>query len=138
MIGSLGLPELIFIFVLALLVFGPKRLPEMGRMVGKGMAEFRKATNELKRTINAEIALEDEDGPPASRRNLTPVQAGTVARSGSGSAAAFDGAISPMAALGGDVVVVPAPAEESGGDVVDQPPATASAAPRAPVTASAE
>lgn len=131
MIGSLGLPELIFIFVLALLVFGPKRLPEMGRMVGKGMAEFRKATNELKRTINAEIALEDEDGPPATRRNLSPVHAGTVARSGSGSAASLDSAVSPMSALGGDVVVVPAPAEESGSDVVDQPPATAPAAPAA-------
>lgn len=105
MIGSLGLPELIFIFVLALLVFGPKRLPEMGRMIGKGMAEFRKATNELKRTINAEIALEDEEGPAATRRSLSPVHAGTVAR---GSAvAAADAPISPMAALGGDVVVIP-------------------------------
>jgi TatA/E family protein of Tat protein translocase len=124
MIGSLGLPELIFIFVLALLVFGPKRLPEMGRMVGKGMAEFRKATNELKRTINAEIALEDEDGPPATRRNLSPVHAGTVARGAS--PASLDGAISPMSALGGDVVVVPAPAEEPGSDVVHEPPALAS------------
>ncbi len=127
MIGSLGLPELIFIFVLALLVFGPKRLPEMGRMIGKGMAEFRKATNELKRTINAEIALEDEEGPAATRRSLSPVHAGTVAR---GSAvAAADAPISPMAALGGDVVVIPPAPEESGDDVVAE---TADAAPVAP------
>jgi sec-independent protein translocase protein TatA len=59
MIGSLGVPEILFILVLALLVFGPKRLPEIGRTVGKGLAEFRKASNELKRTINAELALED-------------------------------------------------------------------------------
>ncbi|MFL6290430.1 MAG: twin-arginine translocase TatA/TatE family subunit, partial [Thermoanaerobaculia bacterium] len=50
--GPLGVPELIFIFVLALLIFGPKRLPEIGRTIGKGMAEFRKASTELKRTIN--------------------------------------------------------------------------------------
>lgn len=61
MLGSLGLPELIFIFVLALLVFGPKKLPEIGRTLGKGMAEFRKASNDFKRTLNAEMALLDED-----------------------------------------------------------------------------
>jgi TatA/E family protein of Tat protein translocase len=58
--GPLGFPELLFIFVLALLLFGPKRLPEIGRTIGKGMAEFRKASNELKRTIETEISLEDE------------------------------------------------------------------------------
>src|SRR4029079_14846553 len=65
MIGSLGVPELIFILVLVLLVFGPKRLPEIGRTVGKGLAEFRKASNDLKRTINAELALEEEEPRPA-------------------------------------------------------------------------
>ncbi len=57
--GSLGLPEIAFIFVLALLIFGPKKLPEIGRTVGKGVAEFRKATNELKRTLNTELVLEE-------------------------------------------------------------------------------
>lgn len=113
MIGSLGLPELLFIFVLALLVFGPKRLPEMGRMIGKGMAEFKKATNELKRTINAEIALEEEEQTPASRRSLNPVNPATVPRS---TANVPPGEISPMAALGSDVVVVPAAPEPPGSD----------------------
>jgi TatA/E family protein of Tat protein translocase len=67
--GSLGLPELAFIFVLALLIFGPKKLPEIGRTLGKGMAEFRKATNELKRSINTELALE-EMPKPSSLRSL--------------------------------------------------------------------
>jgi TatA/E family protein of Tat protein translocase len=65
MFGSLGMPELLFILVLALLLFGPKRLPEIGRTIGKGMAEFRKATNDLKRTIETEIALEETPKRPA-------------------------------------------------------------------------
>src|SRR5436305_9632538 len=65
--GSLGLPEIIFIMVIALLIFGPKRLPEIGRTLGKGMAEFRKATNDLKNTISTELSLE-EDQPARPRR----------------------------------------------------------------------
>jgi sec-independent protein translocase protein TatA len=65
--GSLGLPEIAFIFILALLIFGPKKLPEIGRTVGKGVAEFRKATNELKRTLNTELALEETPEPPQLR-----------------------------------------------------------------------
>ncbi|KAB2958502.1 MAG: twin-arginine translocase TatA/TatE family subunit, partial [Thermoanaerobaculia bacterium] len=67
MFGPLGVPELLFILVLALLLFGPKRLPEIGRTIGKGMAEFRRATNDLKRTIETEISLEE------SARRPTPV-----------------------------------------------------------------
>jgi sec-independent protein translocase protein TatA len=65
--GSLGLPELLFIFVLALLIFGPKKLPEIGRTLGKGMSEFKKASNELKRSLNAEMALEENPTPPQIR-----------------------------------------------------------------------
>lgn len=62
--GPLGVPELLFILVLALLVFGPKKLPEIGRAVGKGLGEFRRASNELKRSLNAELALEEESTRP--------------------------------------------------------------------------
>lgn len=65
--GSLGLPELLFIFVLALLIFGPKKLPEIGRTLGKGMSEFKKASSELKRSLNAEMALEENPVPPQIR-----------------------------------------------------------------------
>jgi TatA/E family protein of Tat protein translocase len=65
MFGPLGFPELIFILVLALLIFGPKRLPEIGRTIGRGMAEFRKASTDLKRTINTELALDEPVAPPA-------------------------------------------------------------------------
>lgn len=67
MLGNLGGPEIIFILAIALLIFGPKRLPEIGRMVGKGMAEFRRASNELKRTLNAELEV-DEGALEAQRQ----------------------------------------------------------------------
>ena len=59
MFGSLGVPELIFIFALALLIFGPRKLPEIGRTIGRGLSEFRKASTELKRSINAEMIEEE-------------------------------------------------------------------------------
>jgi TatA/E family protein of Tat protein translocase len=71
MIGSLGFTEIVFILVLALLVFGPKRLPEVGRTLGRGMKEFRRATSDLKRSIEQEIDLSDE--PP---RHQGPRQVG--------------------------------------------------------------
>ncbi len=58
--GSLGMQEIIVIFVLALIVFGPRKLPELGKMLGKGLAEFKKASNELKQTWEEEVRLEKE------------------------------------------------------------------------------
>jgi sec-independent protein translocase protein TatA len=65
--GSLGLPEIAFIFVVALLIFGPKKLPELGRTIGRGMAEFRRAKDELTRSINSELALNETPVPPVLR-----------------------------------------------------------------------
>ena len=53
--GPLGVPEMIFIFVLALLMFGPKKLPELGKTLGKAMAEFQRAKNDLKTTFDREM-----------------------------------------------------------------------------------
>jgi len=53
--GNIGFPELIVIFVVALLVFGPRRLPELGRSLGRGLAEFRRASSDLKNSIEREI-----------------------------------------------------------------------------------
>jgi sec-independent protein translocase protein TatA len=55
MFGSIGMPELILIFVVALLVFGPKKLPELGKSLGRGLAEFKRASEDLKKTIEDEI-----------------------------------------------------------------------------------
>ena len=65
---NLGFPEMIFIFLLALLVFGPKKLPEVGRQIGKALAEFKRASNEFKSQLETEIRnLELEE---ASKQNV--------------------------------------------------------------------
>jgi len=58
--GNLGMPEFLVIFVLALIVFGPRKLPELGKSLGRGLAEFRKASNDLKQTWEEEVRLEKE------------------------------------------------------------------------------
>ena len=62
---NLGFPELVVIFVVALLVFGPRKLPDLGRSLGKGLAEFKRASNELKRTweeeVRSEVRSEEEE-----------------------------------------------------------------------------
>jgi Tat protein translocase TatB subunit len=58
MFGTLGGPELFLILVVALIVFGPRRLPEIGKSMGKMMAEFRKASNEFRQTIESEVEAE--------------------------------------------------------------------------------
>src|SRR5215469_4051036 len=61
--GPLGTEELVAIFILALLLFGPKELPKLGRTIGKAMTEFRRAQSELKTTFNREMQnLERETG----------------------------------------------------------------------------
>jgi sec-independent protein translocase protein TatA len=59
---GVGMPELLVILVVALIVLGPKRLPEIARSLGKGMAEFRKASTEFQRTLSA--SLEESHSPP--------------------------------------------------------------------------
>ncbi|MEX5285547.1 twin-arginine translocase TatA/TatE family subunit [Selenomonas sputigena] len=60
---NLGFPELILIFVIALVVFGPGKLPEIGRAVGKGLSEFKKATNSLMSDVNKPL---ENSAPPQS------------------------------------------------------------------------
>jgi TatA/E family protein of Tat protein translocase len=78
---NLGFPEMIFIFLLALIIFGPKKMPEIGRQIGRALNEFKRASNEFKSQIESEINnLETE----ANRREiLPPVRApeGVTARS---------------------------------------------------------
>ena len=56
---GIGMPELIVIMVIALIVIGPKKLPDLARALGKGMAEFRKATQEIKESFEADEELKE-------------------------------------------------------------------------------
>src|SRR5207245_10144567 len=60
MLGSIGMPELIVIFVIALIIFGPRKLPELGRSLGKSLAEFKRASTELRSTLEEEIRVEEQ------------------------------------------------------------------------------
>ena len=75
---NLGFPEMIFIFLLALIIFGPKKLPEIGRQIGRAMNEFKRASNEFKAQIESEISNLDL---PNERQIMAPSQppAGAIA-----------------------------------------------------------
>ena len=70
---GLGVPELVLIFIVALIVFGPKKLPEIGRTLGKALGEFKKATDELKNTVEREVRLEELKSITPSL--ITPIEA---------------------------------------------------------------
>jgi Tat protein translocase TatB subunit len=61
---DIGLQEMLVIGVLALLVFGPSKLPELGRMVGRAMREFRRASDEFRSTVESNLHINDLDPPP--------------------------------------------------------------------------
>lgn len=69
---GIGVPELILILVVGLIVFGPGKLPEMGRSLGKGIREFRKASNALTAAINA------PEPPPAAAPAAQPAAQATA------------------------------------------------------------
>jgi sec-independent protein translocase protein TatA len=60
MFGSIGMPELIIIMVLALIIFGPRKLPELGKSLGRSLNEFKKASTELQNTLEQEIKIEEQ------------------------------------------------------------------------------
>ena len=68
---DIGLQELVLIFVIALLVFGPKNLPQLGRSMGRAMREFRKASDEFRNTIETNLQMNEPDPPPASTASTT-------------------------------------------------------------------
>ena len=78
---NLGFPEMMFIFVLALILFGPKKLPEIGRQIGKGLAEFKRASREFQsqiedevRKLEVEADLKNTIAPPTSLSNTVATQ----------------------------------------------------------------
>jgi len=78
---QLGFPEMMFIFILALILFGPKKLPEIGRQIGKGLAEFKRASREFQSQIEDEVRkleleadLKNTIEPPMSLSNTVASQ----------------------------------------------------------------
>ena len=69
---DIGLQEMLVIGVLALLVFGPSKLPELGRMVGRALREFRRASDEFRSTVETNLQINEPDPPPASSYASTP------------------------------------------------------------------
>ena len=59
MFGPIGVWEMVIILVIALIVFGPRKLPELGRSLGKSLGEFKRASNELRNTLDEEIRVEE-------------------------------------------------------------------------------
>lgn len=82
MFGSLGMPELIIIFVIALIIFGPRKLPELGKSLGRSLSEFKRASNELRSTLEDEIRVEDQKSaakPPTEGGDSPSAPAGPPA-----------------------------------------------------------
>lgn len=130
MFGPLGVMEILFILVLALLIFGPRRLPEVGRTLGKALGEFRRATTDLKRTINTELALEDQEERPTTGRRPASLSSttGEAAGSESPTVRSAEGSHprsprrSPVPAEGTTTAPGPAPVEPvAGGDRDPEP-----------------
>ena len=121
---GIGMPELMLIFVLALLVFGPKELPKIARTLGKAMAELRRASDELRDGIQREIELaERTETPPAPPAvpPTTPAEGPTVApetpMSPSMGAASADGGETPPGTVAVEASTEPtaaAPSEQVG------------------------
>jgi TatA/E family protein of Tat protein translocase len=65
------MPELIIIFAVALIIFGPRKLPELGKSLGRSLSEFKRASNELRNTLDEEIRLEDQRHAEAARAAQT-------------------------------------------------------------------
>ena len=79
MIGSIGTMELVVILVIALMVFGPRKLPELGRSIGKSLGEFKRASNDLRHTLEDEIHVEEQARREADKPKPAPSPAAAPA-----------------------------------------------------------
>jgi sec-independent protein translocase protein TatA len=107
---DIGLQELVLIFVIALLVFGPKNLPQLGRSLGRAMREFRKASDEFRTTLETNLEMHEVD-PPAPSSPEPQTTAATPSTVAGESAALPDSVLNPYGAESTAVVVAEAAAD---------------------------
>jgi TatA/E family protein of Tat protein translocase len=74
MFGSIGMPEMVIILMIALIIFGPRKLPELGRSLGKSLGEFKRASNELRNTLDEEIRIEEQRSEERVAEPVRPVE----------------------------------------------------------------
>ena len=70
--GPIGMPELIVILVIALIIFGPRKLPELGKSLGRSLNEFKKASTDLQNTLEQEIKIEEQKEAAAKTKAAEP------------------------------------------------------------------
>jgi sec-independent protein translocase protein TatA len=75
MFGPIGMPELIIILVIALIIFGPRKLPELGKSLGRSLNEFKRASTDLQNTLEQEIKLEEQKDRQAKAPERDPFAA---------------------------------------------------------------
>jgi len=143
--GSLGWPEILLILVVALIIFGPRKLPELGKTLGESLAQFRRASEDFKRTWEAEVEYEKaridtpkppetslfygHDSSPATSESTAAALDGTAATSESTASASVEAApateTAPLAAPAGTVPAHESTPQTSTPDQSSVQPATA-------------
>ncbi len=127
MFGTLGGPELFLIFVVALIVFGPRKLPEIGKSLGKMMGEFRRASNDFRSTIESEVEaekirdslrIEPPSVEPVSRDRVFPAETSSASPEAPGATAHEGGSDEPPPAA---KPVAEAVSRESGPSSTERP-----------------
>ena len=105
---DIGLQELVVIFVIALIVFGPKNLPQLGRSLGRAMREFRRASDEFRSTIETNLQINEPDPLPVS--SYAPAETAPVAAEAP-AAALPESVLNPDGAESGETAAAVAPGE---------------------------
>lgn len=119
---GIGLPEMIVIFIIALLVVGPKKLPELARHLGRGLAEFRRATDDFQQSIRGEInSAEQALGEETKKDETAESESADASQAASGAATEASPAPRPDVALAAEAAEAAAAQEATGGHVAPTP-----------------
>ena len=109
MFGPIGVWEMVIILVIALIVFGPRKLPELGRSLGKSLGEFKRASNELRHTLDEEIRVEERRTPKAAASKTGSAPAPEPAEAGGTDVTEADEPSTPAVASKPATVATPTP-----------------------------